>query len=213
MSHFYAARTPNGHLVLEAASALQKSIRRGLLDDALYWAVDLYLAGYHEYAWKRMRIICSEDVGPANATLPAQIQALYQMFTDQRKKGDKKHGPERLFFVHAVILLARSPKCRIVDDALVTHFENHAALKRPVPDYALDRHNQAGRALGRGVEFLFEESFRLENEAGDNPYREAARQTLLRLERAKRTGRPAGPSRPRKSGPPDLFSGSAENDN
>jgi hypothetical protein len=42
--------TVNGHLLPEVVSALQKCIRRGLVDDALFRAVDMYLTGYDEYA-------------------------------------------------------------------------------------------------------------------------------------------------------------------
>ena len=54
MPGLYTVQTPNGHLLTEVVSALQKCIRRGQLDDALYFATQMYLAGYAEYAWKRM---------------------------------------------------------------------------------------------------------------------------------------------------------------
>jgi hypothetical protein len=37
----YKVTTVNGHLLPEVVSALQKGIRRGLADDALYWTVDM----------------------------------------------------------------------------------------------------------------------------------------------------------------------------
>ena len=113
----YKVTTVNGHLLPEVVSALQKCIRRGQVDDALYWAVDMYLTGYDEYAWKRLRIIASEDVGPAEPNLPATIEALYHTYTDLKKKKDEAHAPQRLQFVHAVILLATARKNRIVDHA------------------------------------------------------------------------------------------------
>jgi hypothetical protein len=80
--------------------------------------------------------------------------------------------------VHAVLLLAQAHKNRVVDHALIHHFGNHAALKRPVPDCRLDEHTAAGRRLGRGADHFFDEGIRLENERGDDPYRELARKTL-----------------------------------
>jgi hypothetical protein len=74
--------------------------------------------------------------------------------------------------------LATARKNRIVDHALIHHFENHAKLKRAIPDCALDKHTAAGRRMGRGSEHFFEEGIKLENESGDDPYRELARQTL-----------------------------------
>ena len=179
MSYLQRITTVNGHPLAEVVSALQKSIRRGLLDDALYFATDMYQTGYAEYAWKRLRIIASEDVGLANQYLPATIQALYETWQSVLKKKDLYQAPERLFFVHAVCLLATSPKNRMVDDALVHHFGSHEQLKRNIPDYALDRHTSKGRGMGRGVEHVFEVGYALAHEVGDNPYRERARQTEL----------------------------------
>jgi len=58
-----AETTPNGHAIDEAVSALQKSIRRGLEEDALYWGKELYLTdkAVAGIAWSRLRVIASED--------------------------------------------------------------------------------------------------------------------------------------------------------
>jgi replication-associated recombination protein RarA len=174
----YKVTTVNGHLLPEVVSALQKCIRRGQVDDALYWAVDMYLTGYDEYAWKRLRIMASEDVGPAEPNLPATIAALYSTYVELKKKKDEAHAPQRLQFVHAVILLATARKNRIVDHALIHHFGNHATLKRDIPDCALDKHTARGKRMGRGAEHFFAEGIKLANETGDDPYRELARKTL-----------------------------------
>ena len=113
----------------------------------------MYLTGYDEYAWKRLRIMASEDVGPAEPNLPATIEALYHTYTDLKKKKDETHAPQRLQFVHAVILLATARKNRIVDHALIHHFGNHATLKRDIPDCAPTsaRHGASGWARGRAL--------------------------------------------------------------
>ncbi len=174
----YKVTTVNGHLLPEVVSALQKCVRRGLVDDALYWAVDMYLTGYDEYCWKRLRIMASEDVGPAEPALPATVEALYHTYADLKKKKDEAHAPQRLMLIHAVILLAQARKNRVVDHALIHHFGNHAALKRDIPDCALDKHTARGKRLGRGAEHFFAEGTKLANEAGDDPYRDLARETL-----------------------------------
>src|SRR5437764_5397212 len=97
----YKVTTVNGHLLPEVVSALQKCIRRGRVDDALYWATDMYLTGYDEYCWKRLRIMASEDVGPAEPRLPATIAALYATHADLKKKKDEAHDPQRLMLDHA----------------------------------------------------------------------------------------------------------------
>jgi hypothetical protein len=49
MTRFADLPTPGGYLRGEVASALQKSIRRGLEREALHWATELELAGYDEH--------------------------------------------------------------------------------------------------------------------------------------------------------------------
>lgn len=185
--------TKNGYAFDEVASAFQKSVRRGLLDDALYWAVELYLSGRAEYAWKRMKIMASEDVGLGDRHLPATLHALYQHYVEQVRKRDTYHAPERLFFVHAVTLLATAPKSRLCDHALIYHFATHDRERRPVPDYAVDKHTRRGKELGRDTADFFADGSRLENEAGiEDVYRERARQALDEGLSA----RPAGPVEP-----------------
>jgi replication-associated recombination protein RarA len=166
----------------EVASAFQKSIRRGLEDEALHWGVELDKSNFAEYAWKRMRIMASEDVGLAEVSLPATIYALYQNWHDQRKKRDEKHAPERLYLIHAILLLVRAKKSRIVDHALITYYGNHT--RREIPDFARDKHTASGRKKGRGVEHFFGEGIKLSNRSKlDDPYEETARETMLKAER------------------------------
>lgn len=182
MTERFKVMTISNHPLGEVASAFQKAIRRGLEDEALHWGVELDLSNFGEYAWKRMRIMTSEDVGLAEANLPATIYALYQNWLDQRKKKDVKHGPERLFLVHAILLLVRARKSRIVDHALITYYGNHT--HRTIPDYALDKHTGAGRRLGRGVEHFFTEGIQLSNKSGlVDEYEVSAKGIMLKKEK------------------------------
>jgi replication-associated recombination protein RarA len=168
--------TPGGFRCGEVASAMQKCIRRGLAEDALFWATELDLAGFGEYAWKRLKIIASEDVGLGEPHAPATIQALYQSWQDQRKKKDTHHAPERLFFIHAVLYLASARKSRMVDHALVVMYEGNRE-GREMPDFALDRHTARGRALKRAWKHWWACGAHLENKApGIDPYEARARE-------------------------------------
>jgi replication-associated recombination protein RarA len=170
---FSAVLTVGGYSMDEVASSLQKCIRRSDLDGALFWASELDLSGYGEYAFKRLRIICSEDIGIADRSLPATLEALYRAWSDLRKKRDP-NCPERLPLVHAVILLATAPKSRLADHAAVVFYRGDRP-KRPIEDFAKDRHTQAGRALGRAWSHFWTEGSKLipESEVSD-PYREQA---------------------------------------
>ena len=145
----------------------------------LFWATELDLSGYGEYTWKRLKIVTSEDIGLAEPNLPATIHALYQCWLEQRKKADERHGPERLFLIHAVILLARAKKSRLVDHALIAHYEA-GRPKREIPDYALDKHTARGRKLRRGHEHFWQEGAKLANAAAIvDDYYDLARRTRV----------------------------------
>lgn len=182
MAQQYSLRTVNGYDFWEASSAFQKAIRRGDEEEALYWAVEFYDQGgsLTSYCWNRMFVMTSEDIGLANPQLPQQIVALHSIF-EHFKKGKNAHEPEKLHFIHAVLLLVRSPKSRLVDWALIDAFKNHKP-GREVPDYALDKHTRRGKALGRGFPHFFEEGAKLENHSiqeGEMKYLEASREVLI----------------------------------
>jgi replication-associated recombination protein RarA len=171
-------RTVNGHDQFEAVSALQKAIRRGQTDDAIYWAVDLDLSGFGQWVWTRLLIITSEDVGPAWLEGPAVIRSLYESWKETRKR---PNSPAAIFLVHAVIVLARAPKTRVVDHAGTVHYLAHPDLRREVPDEALDKHTRRGKQMGRGIDHFLDEAAKVTNRVefpGEAQYREAERSLL-----------------------------------
>ena len=116
-----------GYDLYEVMSAMQKTIRRGLEEDALFWGTELYLGDYADHAWSRLLVISSEDVGLAS-TAGMYIKVLNDMY-----RRNKKSGEARLYFTHAILLLARAPKSRIVDHATIVSFEGPRE-KRVLPD-------------------------------------------------------------------------------
>lgn len=188
--HFAAMPTPNGHTCGDAASAMQKSIRRGLERDAIYWASELDLAGFANYVWKRLRLIASEDVGLADSNVAVQVRVLYDNWREISKNSEGKPNQPRLFLVHALILLCRAPKSRVCDHAMITFYlGDRDDLYREVPDYAYDRHTRKGKQLGRGVEHFMDESSQLVNAVGRDPYRRTAREVLMEQEATPRRRR------------------------
>lgn len=178
---FAEQSTVDGYNCAEAASAMQKCIRRGLEPDALFWATELDRSNFGEYVWKRLRIIASEDIGLGDPAAAGIVRTLYENWKDQRKKDDTRHAPERLFLVHAVMLLCRAAKSRSVDHALVVFYEGPRP-KRDVPDFALDKHTGRGRARKRGWKHWWAEGCQLAQSAGNShEYEEAARQ--IRIDR------------------------------
>jgi replication-associated recombination protein RarA len=179
--HFSQMRTPGGYVMGEVRSALQKTIRRGEEREALFWATEIDLAGYGGYLWRTLQVICSEDVGLGDPHVPATIGALYQAWKEQLAQEKPKKEPHRsvrmLYVVHAVILLCRAPKTRVVDNACVVFYTgDRAGMGMEIPDYALDHHTARGRRLGRTEALVYDQSYRVENPAPvDDPYAEQAR--------------------------------------
>jgi replication-associated recombination protein RarA len=171
----YEMKTKRGYDFFEVSSAFQKSVRRCLEEDALYWASELDQSGYGEYVWKRMKIMVSEDIGTAEPNLPANIHALYSIWADMKKKNDK-HFPERFFLIHAVLLVVMAKKSRVVDNALIVSYNTTEA--KIIPDWALDKHTRRGKAMGRGFKHFFDEGVKIANESGEDKYFKRARAIL-----------------------------------
>lgn len=176
---FFGQRTLRGFVVGEVVSALQKAVRRSQEREAVVWAVELDQSGHGNYLWNRLEIICSEDVGVAWLEGPAVIAALKDSYDRAvaRRNGNR---PERLFVVHAAMLLARAPKSRRVDEALWAVYGQQEPWF-DIPDEALDIHTARGRKMGRtptsqqGLDHWFNEASRLVGEAPDcdtGPYHE-----------------------------------------
>jgi replication-associated recombination protein RarA len=143
-----AQATSRGYRLDEVVSALQKAVRRGQEDAAVWWTAELDRSGFGAYAWARLELICSEDVGPAWPEAPAVIAALHAVW-ERAKKRRNASRPERLALVHAAMLLARAPKSRRVDHAL--HWAYATEQRRlEVPDEALDQFTGRGRRMGLG---------------------------------------------------------------
>jgi hypothetical protein len=58
----FMPRTPRGHPLDEAMSALQKAIRWAREGEALYWMWELLDGGYAAYFHRRIQIIAAEEV-------------------------------------------------------------------------------------------------------------------------------------------------------
>lgn len=176
----YKMTTKKGYDFFEVSSAFQKSVRRGLEEDAMYWACELYFSNYDEYLWKRIKIITCEDIGLASPNLIAVINALYDNYMAIKKKRKEESAPsERLFLTQAVLMLVRAKKSRLVVHASISFFQSHEKIEdKSIPDYAYDRHTNKGMNLKRGMEHFWNEGAKLENEIdleNDKKYLEKAK--------------------------------------
>ncbi len=161
----YQMKTKNGYDFFEVSSAFQKSIRRGLEEEAIYWGLEFFESGFHKYAWKRMMVMAAEDVGLANPNLIVQIKSLVD--TDEWiQKQDKEKAPSILHFFLAVLLCVRSPKSRIVDNALIYYAkQRERGMRLEIPDYCLDKHTRRGKMRGKSWNDFYHNASKLNNMA------------------------------------------------
>jgi len=167
--------TQTGFPLDEVISALQKDIRRGNEERAMYWALEL-IPRFEAYLWRRLCVIVNEDIGIANPTLLLLVPTQRALFMEFREAG--KDGSARLVLANAILLLCRSPKSRLAD-----HFQcvvNQERLQSPVskpkiPDYALDKHTRRGKNMKRGLDHWLDEGCLLNPPADPDPYAGRAR--------------------------------------
>lgn len=150
-------------------SVLQKAVRRGMVEKAMYSAYRLSNKKTGWILWKRLTIISAEDVLEPNV-----ITAV-----DVLRREAKEFGYEslegKMFAVAAAILLAESKKDRRADEflELMEAVDKHsdripelAEIKKElesIPDEALDMHTTKGRKMGRGERYWYEVSSETEN--------------------------------------------------
>ena len=166
MPLIYAQTTPDGHKFGEAVSAMQKSIRRGLVAEANYWAFEIHLCDNQQsrsHLWNRLKVTCSEDIGPT----PEGNQIVLLLGELERSYLDavrRKNKSQWLFLTHAVTAMCRAPKSRVVDLIAysIMHDDNGGY---DVPDWAVDMHTQRGRSMGRGFDEWWGEGSLIERPA------------------------------------------------
>jgi replication-associated recombination protein RarA len=156
------ASTVNGFAVDELRSVLQKSIRRGLVEEAALAAYELFANGpeTEELLWRRLEIIAAEDVGFGLPSAPSVIEALYAQARRMSDRGDRW-----IYCAHAVRLLAAAPKDGMSMElagwtrAVIERGERKAVVE----DYMLDLHTRRGADMGRDLAHWWNHGARLHN--------------------------------------------------
>lgn len=167
-------KTVHGFSADEVTSSFQKSIRRGLVENALLLAYEMASTSpaLEEHLWTRLSVISVEDVGDGSFMEPVIVDTLCRL----RQRFPYGAFDRFLFATHAVRLLAGRTKDRITDE-----MANWAKLSvdirgvRPeIPDVAYDMHTRRGQEMGRGLEHFLKEGALVANErpGRDTTYRE-----------------------------------------
>ena len=159
--------TEHGFPADEVISALQKCLRRGMLDNVLLLGWEKYLTGpeMEEMLWSRLCVVAVEDIGLGNPQAPILVETLYQ----QHQRYQRPSGDRFLFAAHAIRVLASSSKDRTSDDMVNWAKQIMALGERlpEIPDVALDMHTGRGQQMGRDYRFFMEEASRVMPEIND----------------------------------------------
>ncbi|MBX3011735.1 MAG: hypothetical protein KF832_09505 [Caldilineaceae bacterium] len=158
----------------QIASALQKEIRRGQVENAALIAYEMVISGadLEAYLWSRLMVISVEDIGFAEPSASILVHTLYQMVQSLPQEANDR----KLFAIHAVRYLCSCQKDRSSDEMTgwISHVVEKEGVRPTIPDYALDGHTVEGRARGRGIRYFYEEGAKLEPELAnrDTTYRD-----------------------------------------
>lgn len=148
MTGHYEPQLVDGWKFDEVTSALQKSIRRGLEYDSVFWAFIIHKSNFGGYLWRRLSIICSEDIGNGNPQAVLILSSLKNNWEDLHKN-NKEHSLDKFLLVaHAILYLCRSQKSRETDNLVNLIDENYKSNKRlSIPEMAICPHTDQGRKI------------------------------------------------------------------
>ena len=160
------ATSVNGYAFDELRSVLQKSIRRGLVEEAVLAAYEFFLSGAEaeEALWRRLEIIATEDVGFGLVEAPAILEALNQQRLRMADRGDRW-----MYSVHAVRLLATAKKDNTTMElASWAQFVVARGERRvEVEDFHVALHTRRGASMGRDVKHWWTQGAKLENKLSE----------------------------------------------
>lgn len=161
-------KTKRGYDLLDVASALQKSVRRGDTRLAGYFAHELFASGFIYYVWKRLLTISAED---CHGLITQEIKALHESFEVINKGAKKPKG--RIFVSKAVIILAGALKSRDADHLQCLLYDKNIGIEDEeidqeinnlneteyvdLPDYTFDCHTKTGKLKGMTKKEFFKD--------------------------------------------------------
>jgi replication-associated recombination protein RarA len=159
--------TEHGLAADEVISALQKSIRRGLTDNALLLGWEMYITSpeMEQMLWSRLCVISVEDIGLGNAQAPVLVETLFQM----HKRYPRPEHDRFMFAAHAIRVMAGGQKDRTTDEMASWAKQSIGLGERlpEIPDFALDMHTRRGKEMGRDYRWFVEEASRVIPEIPD----------------------------------------------
>jgi replication-associated recombination protein RarA len=149
-------------------SALQKYIRRAVVEKAIYWAWKMSTKETGWSLWRRLNIIAVED------SLDPTVILVVSELTRQASKYGYDTWEGKRCAVAATKILSESPKDRSADEFLelmdyCSKHQDDEDCKKKISElaeldtYVFDVHTPQGRKMGRGDKYWYEESSKVTN--------------------------------------------------
>lgn len=157
----WRAKTKYGYNLDVVVSALQKAVRRGRTNEALFWGHELWTSstafpqGFPAWFWRRLLTIAHEDCGadPMTGVYVNAAMNNASFATDKFKR-----GVGTIMAAHAIIIMCRAPKSREACDAAMTVRAAKEQGWRIQPhEAAVDKHTATGRKQGKGKKHFKDE--------------------------------------------------------
>lgn len=163
--------TISGLNAWDLISAFQKSVRRGLEQEAMEIAAELEPT-HLPHLLNRLQVISHEDIGLAN---PGVIPLVATSVEQVKKWRKSDNGAWRLALANIILALCRSPKSREADHFQCVIYGRRAEGKRlDIPDWAFDKHTRRGRKMGRGIDHFREQAAQLNPAPEKDEYEDEA---------------------------------------
>ncbi|MBT5029737.1 hypothetical protein HON03_00570 [archaeon] len=159
---FSTLKTKNNYPADEVISALQKEIRKGNFENAVFYTLEMLESGdrFITKFWERMLVVVVEDVSDNNCI--TQINSLKDTYFNLE---DAKPWDKDMQAVKAVKILCDAKKDRIVSEIYdYMKIQRKQGYKIKIPEYAIDMHTKKGKELKLNYLDFLERSSKLENE-------------------------------------------------
>ena len=158
-------------------SVLQKAVRRGNAEKAMYAAYKLVSLNWWS-CWKRLSVIADEDAGQPDTIVAVDVLYKKHMAMKKDANGEQLSWDAKRCAIVAAKILAEAPKDRRGDEflELMDAIEKHGKDEQPqkikaeleaIPDEALDMHTLQGRRMGRGDLYWYEVSSETANKTSE----------------------------------------------
>jgi len=160
----------SGESMFLVSSALQKAVRRSDEQLAAYAVWELVRSGYHNHAWKRMRVMLLEDILSDD-----QVALLIHRYEQLAEEFGKRSWEGKLAAIEAAMALARADSSR--EGAWARRWFETVAEERvkedadeqyqfpAIPDEAEDQHTREGSERGRDTEHFVLHASRVTDES------------------------------------------------